>query len=67
MKEAGEILVPISESVFKREDIVAELAGMCNGSAVLRQSDDEITLFISIGMATSDLVGAGLVYKTTCQ
>jgi 1-pyrroline-2-carboxylate reductase [NAD(P)H] len=64
MKEAGEILVPISEGVFKKEDIVAELAGMCNGSAPLRQSDDEITLFKSIGMALSDLVGAGLVYKT---
>ena len=64
MKEAGEILVPISEGVFKREDIVAELAEMCNESATLRQSDEEITLFKSIGMAMSDLVGAGLVYKT---
>jgi ornithine cyclodeaminase/alanine dehydrogenase-like protein (mu-crystallin family) len=38
---------------------------MCSGSAPLRQSDDEITLFKSIGMAMSDLVGAGLVYKTS--
>jgi len=64
MKEAGEILMPISEGVFKKEDIIAELAEMCSGSAVLRQNDDEITLFKSIGMAMSDLVGAGLVYKT---
>jgi 1-pyrroline-2-carboxylate reductase [NAD(P)H] len=67
MKEAGEILMPISEGVFSKDDIVAELAEMCNGSAVLRQSDDEITLFKSIGMAMSDLVGAGLVYKTVCR
>jgi 1-pyrroline-2-carboxylate reductase [NAD(P)H] len=66
MKEAGEILVPISEGVFKKEDIAADLAEMCRGSATLRQSDDEITLFKSIGMAMSDLVGAGLVYKTVC-
>jgi len=64
MKEAGEILVPISEGVFKKEDIVAELAEMCGGSATLRQNAEEITLFKSIGMALSDLVGAGLVYKT---
>lgn len=64
MKEAGEILVPISEGVFRREDIVAELAEMCRGGATLRQSDEEITLFKSIGMALSDLVGAGLVFKT---
>jgi 1-pyrroline-2-carboxylate reductase [NAD(P)H] len=63
-KEAGEILVPISEGVFKREDVVAELTEMCAGTAPLRQSAEEITLFKSIGMAMSDLVGAGLAYKT---
>ena len=63
-KEAGEILVPISEGVFTREDVVAELTEMCAGTAPLRQSADEITLFKSIGMAMSDLVGAGLAYKT---
>ena len=62
-KEAGEILVPISEGVFKEEDVVAELSEMCAGTATLRESDDEITLFKSIGMAMSDLVGAGLAYK----
>ncbi len=62
-KEAGEILVPISEGVFKEEDVVAELTEMCAGTATLRESDDEITLFKSIGMAMSDLVGAGLAYK----
>jgi 1-pyrroline-2-carboxylate reductase [NAD(P)H] len=67
MKEAGEILVPISEGVFRKEDIVAELAEMCRGEATLRTSDDEITLFKSIGMALSDLVGAGLVYKTVSR
>ena len=64
MKEAGEILVPIEEGVFKKEDIVAELAEMCAGKATLRESAGEITLFKSIGMAMSDLVGAGLAYKT---
>ena len=63
MKEAGEILVPIKEGVFTRDDIVAELAEMCTGTATLRESDEEITLFKSIGMAMSDLVGAGLAYR----
>ena len=65
MKEAGEILVPISEGVFTKEDIVSDLVGMCNGSAPLRSGDEEITLFKSIGMALSDLVGAGLAYKAS--
>jgi 1-pyrroline-2-carboxylate reductase [NAD(P)H] len=65
MKEAGEILLPISEGVFRQEAIVAELSEMCKGSAPLRRSDDEITMFKSIGMALSDLVGAGMVYQAT--
>lgn len=63
MKEAGELLVPISEGVFSKEEIVAELAEMCSGKTTLRQNAEEITLFKSIGMALSDLVGAGLAYK----
>ncbi len=66
-KEAGEILVPISEGVFTEEDVVADLSEMCSGSATLRQSDDEITLFKSIGMGISDLVGAGLAYQVSIQ
>ena len=66
-KEAGEILLPIEEGVFSKEGVVAELAEMCRGSATLRESEDEITLFKSIGMAMSDLVGAGLAYRTVTQ
>ena len=64
-KEAGEILVPISEGVFQKDDVVADLSEMCDGSGPLRQNDDEITLFKSIGMGISDLVGAGLAYKVS--
>ena len=66
-KEAGEILVPISEGVFSKEDVVAELTEMCAGTATLRESDEEITLFKSIGMAMSDLVGAGLAYEVAMK
>lgn len=62
-KEAGEVLMPISEGVFKKEDVVGELTEMCAGSVPLRESDSEITLFKSIGMGVCDLVGAGLAYK----
>ncbi|MEC8906214.1 MAG: ornithine cyclodeaminase family protein [Verrucomicrobiota bacterium] len=62
-KEAGEILVPIKEGVFAKEGIIAELSEMCRGDAVLRENEEEVTLFKSIGMAMSDLVGAGLAYN----
>lgn len=62
-KEAGELLVPIEEGVFTKEDVVGELTEMCAGTVPLRESDDEITMFKSIGMAYSDLVGAGVAYR----
>ena len=62
-REAGEILVPISEGVYEQSAIAGELTEMCAGTAALRESAEEITLFKSIGMALSDLVGAGLAYE----
>lgn len=63
LNEAGELLIPISEGVFKAEAIVGELADMCKQPEILRQSADEITLFKSVGTAVSDLVAAYLVYQ----
>lgn len=59
-KEAGEILLPIEEGVFKKEDVVAELSEMCSGQATLRTDDKEITVFKAIGQALTDLVAASL-------
>ena len=57
--------MPISEGKFAKEDIAGELTEMCAKSIPLRESPEEITLFKSIGMAMSDLVGASLVYRTS--
>jgi 1-pyrroline-2-carboxylate reductase [NAD(P)H] len=62
-REAGEILVPISEGAFRKEDVVGQLSEMCAGTVPLRERTEEVTLFKSIGMAYSDLIGAGLVYR----
>jgi 1-pyrroline-2-carboxylate reductase [NAD(P)H] len=61
-REAGEILVPIAEGAFRQEDVVGQLSEMCAGTVPLRERAEEITLFKSIGLAYSDLIGAGLVY-----
>jgi len=63
LNEAGELLIPMSEGVFKAEDIIGELADMCKKPELLRQSAEEITLFKSVGTAISDLVAAYQVYQ----
>lgn len=65
LHEAGELLIPIEEGVFKAEQIQGELADMCKNPEILRQNSDEITLFKSVGTAISDLVAAYLVFQKT--
>lgn len=64
-KEAGEILVPIEEGVFRKEDVVGELSEMCSGRVPLRESDQEITVFKAIGQAITDLVAASMAYSAS--
>jgi len=63
LNEAGELLMPIAEGAFNKDAIVGELADMCKTPSILRQSNEEITLFKSVGTAISDLVGAYSVVK----
>lgn len=67
LNEAGELLIPIAEDVFNKNEIVGELADMCKTPAILRQSNDEITLFKSVGTAISDLVAAHSVVEKLAE
>ncbi|MCO7187153.1 MULTISPECIES: ornithine cyclodeaminase family protein [unclassified Pseudoalteromonas] len=61
LNEAGELLIPMEQGVFKAEQIEAELADMARENRYLRSHNSEITLFKSVGTALSDLVAAKLV------
>jgi alanine dehydrogenase len=58
----GELNVPFSEGIFKREQIHAELGEIVAGKKTGRTSDSEITVFDSTGLAIQDLAAATLVY-----
>ncbi|HQX81414.1 MAG TPA: ornithine cyclodeaminase family protein [Vicinamibacterales bacterium] len=59
--EAGDIVLPIKEGAFTADHIVGELGSLVLGRCAGRQSDAEVTLFKSLGMAVEDLVAAQLV------
>ena len=63
LNEAGELLIPISEGVFKAEDVQAQLSDLCAGKHQGRSNDQQITLFKAVGTALSDLIAAHLVYQ----
>jgi len=62
-REAGELLIPISEGVYSEEQVAGELADLCRGTVPGRTTGEEITLFKSVGCALGDLCGALAVYQ----
>ncbi len=60
MAESGEIIDALASSKITREDIIADLAALVRGEVVGRKSNDDITLFKSVGTALEDLAAAEL-------
>jgi alanine dehydrogenase len=61
-REAGEILIPISEGAIDPSHVKATLAQLVSGTVAGRESVSEITVFKSCGLAIEDLVTARLAY-----
>ncbi len=63
LAEAGDLIAPLASGALRREDIAGDLAGLCRGTVQGRRSDDEITLFKSVGSAIEDLAAAALTFQ----
>jgi len=63
LKEAGDIMIPITDGVIAKEHIYAELGEIITGRKSGRSEDREITLFKSNGLAIQDTAAAKLVYE----
>ena len=61
-REAGEILMPISEGAIDPSHVRGTLAEVVSGKVAGREAPSEITLFKSCGLAIEDLVTARLAY-----
>jgi ornithine cyclodeaminase len=57
LAEAGDLLIPLSQGVWRSDDIDAELAEVVRGPKA-RHDPQEITLFKSVGVAFEDLIVA---------
>lgn len=60
--EAGDLIIPIKEGAITEDHIHASLGEVVAGLKPGRESDDEITLFKSVGLAVQDAATAALVY-----
>jgi ornithine cyclodeaminase len=61
-KEAGDIVQPIANGTLAAGAIAGDLFDLARGAAEGRRSDEEITLFKSVGTAIEDLAAAVHVY-----
>jgi ornithine cyclodeaminase len=63
MSEAGDILQPLQAGLIQPGKIEGDLYELARGSAPLRRSADEITMFKSVGASIEDLAAAVAVYE----
>ena len=63
LNESGEYLTAIDEAGIGPDHIRAELGEVLLGSYEGRRSDDELTVFISLGLAVEDLAAAEYLYE----
>ena len=64
MEEAGELVGAVQRGALRRTDVAGTLAELAAGTVEGRRSDDEITVFKSVGTAVVDLLAAQLAYET---
>jgi len=62
LREAGDLIIPISEKAITVDHIWAELGEVVAGQKSGRESDEEITMFKSVGLAIQDVSTARLVF-----
>jgi ornithine cyclodeaminase/alanine dehydrogenase-like protein (mu-crystallin family) len=56
--ESGDLILPIQQGLLTPDDIYIELGEVLAGTEPGRATDDEITLFKSVGLAVQDAVAA---------
>ena len=63
LSEAGDLLIPMGEGKLKKESLYGDLGDLVTHRKEGRASDEEITLFKSVGFAMEDVVTAHLAYQ----
>lgn len=65
--EKGETWHPLSSNIITRDDIHAEIGEILLGRKPGRESDEEVTIFDSTGMAIQDNTTAAKIYRNAME
>ena len=67
LAEAGDIQIPLEEGAMSEDDIYGEIGELVTGTKKGRESDEEITLFKSVGLSIQDISTAYHVYQQAVE
>ncbi len=67
LEEAGDLVVPIQSGLYSKDGIHGELGQIISGSLTGRESEQEVTVFKSVGLAIADIVIAKYFYDKACK
>ncbi len=67
LAEAGDVQIPIEEGALNPDDIYGEIGELITGTKAGRESDDEVTLFKSVGLSIQDISAAHYVYQQALE
>ncbi|MEZ5000526.1 MAG: hypothetical protein R2744_05440 [Bacteroidales bacterium] len=64
-KESGDFIIPIAGGIIQKSHILGEIGDYCMGKIPGRESDKEITVFKSVGIAIQDFTVATDIYDSS--
>jgi len=67
LKESGDLIKPIAEHIFTDRIIEAEIGELINEKTLGRHTDNEITIFKSVGLGVQDLFAAHAIFEKFSQ
>ncbi len=67
LAEAGDVQIPIEEGAMTAADIYGEIGELITGAKPGRESDEEVTIFKSVGLSIQDISAAHYVYQRALE
>lgn len=67
LKESGDLIKPLAAGIIDQNHIIGEIGDFCLNKIAGRESDDEITVFKSVGVAIQDFAVATDIYKCSLE
>ncbi|MBS6895846.1 MAG: ornithine cyclodeaminase family protein, partial [Staphylococcus epidermidis] len=67
LEETGDLKIPQSEGILTKNMLHSELGDIISGEKVGRETEEEVTVFKSVGLAIVDIIVAQYFYKKLIQ